>query len=370
MVFRIYPTRRGLFLTVSAVIGFFIAQINHNLLALTLSLMAAAFVLISFTGILFSLRRLNFSRKRTTDCHVGEVLNLSITCENHAHRARQEYILEEELPFVDKTQPIVTVTPSISSRSSHSEIAREIIPVSRGIYRLDSLLLLDSDPAGLFIHRKRLSLPSTVTVYPRIIPLPSLEIPYTASSLESEAQAPTAGNGQDFFGLREYHPGDNFKNIHWRSSAKRRQLLVRDFEQNAAPAAAVILWGYAPQLKSLPPEILENMVSLAASICEKLARTTCNLSIAFLGETATICQPKNAAQLFDDAMLALTLFQPGDIPLTSVQDSLLSTLPAGTRLFVITPQNSPETADCLSAFHQASFPVTWFAGDKNTPLMN
>ena len=42
--------------------------------------------------------------------------------------------------------------------------------------------------------------------------------------------APRAGSGTEMFGVREYRPGDSLRRIHWRSSARHGELIVREYE--------------------------------------------------------------------------------------------------------------------------------------------
>src|SRR5438445_13416249 len=48
--------------------------------------------------------------------------------------------------------------------------------------------------------------------------------------LEASIAAPRAGSGTEMFGAREYRPGDPLRRIHWRSSARHGELIVREFE--------------------------------------------------------------------------------------------------------------------------------------------
>jgi uncharacterized protein (DUF58 family) len=68
---------------------------------------------------------------------------------------------------------------------------------------------------------------------------------------------PAVGDGTNFRELREHQPGDPFKRIAWRPSARRGQLLVRDFEREERDVvwvildASVELWAGAPGLAPL-----------------------------------------------------------------------------------------------------------------------
>ena len=50
-----------------------------------------------------------------------------------------------------------------------------------------------------------------------------------------------SGGDGEFFGLRDYRPGDSIRSIHWRSSAKRNELVVRQFERQEDFELSVLL---------------------------------------------------------------------------------------------------------------------------------
>jgi uncharacterized protein (DUF58 family) len=48
--------------------------------------------------------------------------------------------------------------------------------------------------------------------------------------MEASTASPRAGYGNEVFGVREYRAGDSLRRIHWRSSARHGELVVREFE--------------------------------------------------------------------------------------------------------------------------------------------
>jgi uncharacterized protein (DUF58 family) len=78
----------------------------------------------------------------------------------------------------------------------------------------------------------------------------------------------------DLHGLRDYRPGDSPRWIHWKTSARRNQLLVREFEENI-PANLILV--VEPFLASAgrteqQKEHIEQLISLAATICREWCR--------------------------------------------------------------------------------------------------
>jgi uncharacterized protein (DUF58 family) len=58
----------------------------------------------------------------------------------------------------------------------------------------------------------------------------SFEARPQARELEASVSAPRAGSGMELFGVREYRAGDPLRRIHWRSSARLGELVVREYE--------------------------------------------------------------------------------------------------------------------------------------------
>ena len=95
-------------------------------------------------------------------------------------------------------------------------------PVEMIDWRLDS-----GDPLGLFKRTERGKDGEVALVLPRFT---SLRAQPLVRELEASVTAPRAGHGTEVFGVRQYHPGDPLRRIHWRTTARRGELIVREFE--------------------------------------------------------------------------------------------------------------------------------------------
>jgi uncharacterized protein (DUF58 family) len=83
------------------------------------------------------------------------------------------------------------------------------------------------DPFGFFAARRRCPDNEVALVFPRFM---SFAGRWEAREVESAVAAPRAGSGNELFGIREYRPGDSLRRIHWRSSARHGELVVREYE--------------------------------------------------------------------------------------------------------------------------------------------
>jgi len=137
------------------------------------------------------------------------------------------------------------------------EEQRLIGPVRRGAVQATSWVLDASDPLGLFtfdVHWKDRELG---VVLPRFTSLTSRP---QVRELEASIAAPRAGSGTEMFGVREYRPGDPLRRIHWRSSARHGELIVREFEPPGVQTLGIFCDPSPPTL-----EAADQIARLAAS---------------------------------------------------------------------------------------------------------
>jgi uncharacterized protein (DUF58 family) len=103
----------------------------------------------------------------------------------------------------------------------------DVTPLRRGALGATGWSIGTSDPLGFFAGRRECPDAEIALVLPRFRSLSNRSM---VRELETAAAAPRAGSGNELFGIREYRPGDSLRRIHWRSSARRGELVVREYE--------------------------------------------------------------------------------------------------------------------------------------------
>lgn len=110
----------------------------------------------------------------------------------------------------------------------------------RGVYRLDGVKLLTPFPFGLFMKAATLHLPCEVVVYPEIRPLPD-SVVQNLAALGHEQSISQRGPGVALYNLRTYQAGDESRSIHWKTSARQRQLMVKETEAEDLRRVTIVL---------------------------------------------------------------------------------------------------------------------------------
>ena len=78
--------------------------------------------------------------------------------------------------------------------------------------------------------------------------------------VEAGAAAPRVGFGTELFGVREYRAGDSLRRIHWRSTARRGELIVREYEPPGVRLLNVVVDPAPPAV-----ELADQIARIAAS---------------------------------------------------------------------------------------------------------
>jgi uncharacterized protein (DUF58 family) len=135
---------------------------------------------------------------------------------------------------------------------------------ARGILAVGPLTVDVSDPFGLASASTYGAPVVELTVWPAIDEISSL--PHTTGDdPHGGTDHPNAlsAAGDDFYALREYVVGDDLRHVHWRSTARRDELMVRQDEMPWQGRATILL---DTRAEAHTPATFEEAVSAAASI--------------------------------------------------------------------------------------------------------
>ena len=161
----------------------------------------------------------------------------------------------------DRPGPVLRVghMPSGAVVEEHYHLATH----RRGWRDIGPVWLETTDAFGLARRRHRLAPRRRVLVWPEIADLePLTETIEHATERRRHARL-VAGSATDFHSLRRFEPGDDPHRIHWPSSTRYQELLVRRFETVQRPETLLFL---ETEESAAAPEVFERMVTAAAGL--------------------------------------------------------------------------------------------------------
>lgn len=137
----------------------------------------------------------------------------------------------------------------------------------RGYYYLGPVSYRSGDIFTLFTIERDYDARSRIVVYPRIWSLQELGLPAKEPFGERKVRRSLFADPIRAQGIRDYHPRDRFRDIHWKASARRGELQTKVYDPSTGMTLAIFL-NVATMRRhwmGFHPEQLERAISVAAS---------------------------------------------------------------------------------------------------------
>ncbi len=208
----------------------------------------------------------------------GSPAQVSLRLENLSRLPSGVMLLEEQLPYALGGRPRF-VLDRLRGRQT-STVAYAIRADTRGRYDLGPLAVRLTDPFGLCALTRSFTSTEKLVVTPAGSKLPAVRLAAERiGSGESRARS-VAVHGEDDAATREYRHGDDLRKVHWRSTARVGELMVRREEQPWHATATVLLdTRMGAHRGEGPTSSFEWAVAAAASIALHLGRSGYDLRL-------------------------------------------------------------------------------------------
>jgi len=328
---RIYFTAFGLAFTIGTVaVGFAAMNTANNLLYLLLGTMIG-FISVSSWLSEQVIRDLRVERRPPRAVSVGQECRLVYEVTN-----RKRFMPSLAIELVEAGLPNRAFVAHLAGRKTGT--ARSVNSfVRRGIYPLRIITLSTSFPFGLFRKERDVELPANIVVWPRT-DRPVRE-PRTGGG-RSQRMGPSArgapGARGEYRSLRGYRPGDDPRDIHWRSSARSHTPVIREYDTDGSETRWICL-----DTRDDPGEAAEVAIEVAAAL---IAGAAAEQRPFALVAGAALLEPGHGSAHMERALdiLARVDFAPGEPapspPVPASSCALVAVRPSGQAwgdLFVV-----------------------------------
>ncbi|MFF8270776.1 DUF58 domain-containing protein [Streptomyces sp. NPDC016562] len=207
---------------------------------LRVGLLLAALPLICVYALHRTRYRVSGSRRLTPGrVPAGAEARVQLRMDNVSRLPTGLLMLQDRVPYVLGPRPrfvLDRVEPG-----GRRDVSYRVRSDLRGRYPLGPLQLRLSDPFGLVELTRSFSTYDTLTVVPRTEPLPPLRLAGESHGYGDGSRRSLALAGDDDVIPRGYRRGDDLRRVHWRSTARYGELMVRREEQPQRSKATVLL---------------------------------------------------------------------------------------------------------------------------------
>lgn len=331
---RILPTVPGLVLVaLSLGVGMAAYNSSSNILFLTLSLLLTCLVL---SGVLswLNLRRVRWELQVQPALRAGHDTSVGLSLRNgksflptyglwfnlvaHPRRPDAEQRAESTMratgaeiraALAQAESTEVRGRVALAGRlDPRGEVRLDWIfqPLRRGLLRIELLSVGSFFPFGFLRKDIGTALWTDVIVWPAPTEY-RRHVPVSTRRQSGGERVARPGAGSDLIAVRRYATGDSHRLIHWKASARTRQLLVRQFA--AESAEGYVVWLRTDAGIWARPEQFEVLISFAATLVEDLFRAGRLLAVAINDEPASPVRRVSDLELF---LNALAVLQPTD----------------------------------------------------------
>ena len=243
----------------------------------------------------------------------------------------------------------------------------------RGMFRLGPVAVAGGDPLGIFRSERHFEQTAPFVVFPRSYALREIDLPTGFLSGGRVIRRRTELATSNVRGVRSYRPGDDFKRIHWPTSARRGQLFTREFELDPVADYWILLdldrtvhageLGLVPEPGAMPwlqqaetqidPTSEEHAVTAAASLARHFLESGKSVGLIAHGQRRIVAQPDRGDRQLAKILTHLAVLRAaGRAGLSEVLSAESHEFKRHATLVVITPTTSLRWVEALRGLKQ------------------
>ena len=339
---RLNLTRSGYIALGAAVVLWILARVVAGT---AIYLAAYGLVIFVLGAYLLIPRRLGLTGERSglyPRAREGDTFEVQIRL--RARRRVSTFILEERVPEKlgrPARLPVVSLRANAEVGYGYSLRCRR-----RGAYTVGPLVAITADPIGLSRRDREVAPPFQLLVHPRVEVVG--DRPLTRMFEDPPIRPPVSKpwpSGLEFYGMREYVPGDDLRRIVWRATARTGKVMVREAEQGITDHITLVLdtdrGGHSREVDG-ESESFETAVRAAASLGVRHLRDGYEVRVETNGGPLT--RPLRGAGSQLVLLDALAGLEMSRVPLAHCIANLVANPRRDAHNVLITPRLGPHDA--------------------------
>jgi uncharacterized protein (DUF58 family) len=249
----------------------------------------------------------------------------------------------------------------------------------RGAYTIGPARIDSGDLFGFFEQAREEQEVNYLTVFPKLLPQSEIELSAEDPFGDIRSQKRMFEDPSRVMGIREYHPEDSIRRVHWPATARIGELQVKVYQPTSAEVVVVCLNAstYIRHWEGVQPELLERLISTAATLVYQGVQKGFKVGLISNGCLAHSDQPfrippgRTHQQL---AHLLEALAGVSSVVTASFERFLMREVPRipyGSSLIILTAITSPELAETLLQIKRHERRITLFSlGQETPPVMS
>lgn len=370
----------------AAVVIMLVALFTRNSLIFTMGIILGLLGLVIWLWSRYSLSEVTYRRRFGVDhLYFGEETELYLEVTNAKPLPLAWLRCEDDIPNALKLdpdersrhyQPTRRVLVNLFSLGLYQRVTRRyrVTGTQRGAWRFGPVQLICGDIFGFRSLFREYTDTILLLVYPRLYTLPELGLDARHPFGDYLSRNRLIEDPLRISGVREYVPGDNFRHIHWKATARRQDLQTKLFEPSASRPLGIFIniRTFNHRFEGVDPALREFAISAGASIARWAqmrgeAFGVFANSMMYAGQRVRILPAAHPRQL--RSVLEALAYCVG-VPHTTIERVLLQEadrLQNGTSIIVISATLSESLRRVLIDLQRRGFEVTLLGIGNLTP---
>lgn len=245
----------------------------------------------------------------------------------------------------------------------------------RGVYKIGPVRLASGDIFGMYEQTDEIEMVDELTVFPALEPLDKLILPPENPFGDQRSRRRLFEDPSRPMGVREYHPEDSFRRVHWPATARTSQLQVKVYQPTSAQVMVLCLnvSTYQRYWEGIYPALLERLLSITATLVSQGVQSGYRVGVISNGCLANSDQPfrippgRSPQQL---AHLLEALAGVSPVVVAPFEQFLLREIPRvayGATLLIVTAVTSPELGETILRLKKHERQLTLLSLAKQSP---
>jgi uncharacterized protein (DUF58 family) len=224
----------------------------------------------------------------------------------------------------------------------------------RGVFSVGPIRVTTGDPFGLFRFSRSYGESHSLLVYPLPEELPSFRVPPAQLPGEGTQRQRTHYVTPNAAAVRDYHPGDSYNRIHWRTTARLGRLMVKTFELDPTSDVMLLLDLHGDVQAGAGDEGTEECAArIAASLANHFLQDNRMVGLLAYGREKALLEPARGPKQYERVLEALALARAeGEVPLSRILQEEERRFGRHTTLIVVTPSADEDWVASLQALVQ------------------
>ncbi|HIA40218.1 MAG TPA: DUF58 domain-containing protein [Candidatus Poseidoniales archaeon] len=269
----------------------------------------------------------------------GDDLYVELEITNKALRRTQQLEIFDNIPHEMKLRSGLNSMRVNLGPGETTRIRYVLRCPLRGHFSLGPVSLRFHNSFNLFSDEMYVDHHSDIIIFPQIKDVEEAFVRSRTPKMYTGATTlRTPGPGTEFYSLREYVPGDPFKNINWKAFARTGELMVNEKCRDAVTDVYIILDSRdISRIGTVLKNPLEMGTVAAASIASFFLKRRDSVSLTIYDNKLSYLQPDTGDKQYFKILSSLAGVTPkGEMPLQAVTNSIGPRFSRGSPVFIIT----------------------------------